>query len=529
MKMKMLLLTIAVVVFMGSCASDEKARPNILICVADDVSFPHVGYAGCDWARTPNWDQIAAKGLMFAQAYTPNAKCAPSRATLLTGRYSWQLEEAGNHWCYFPAKYKTYAEALGEHGYWVGYTGKGWAPGDPGKIDGKKRQLLGKTFSQFKLDPPTKEISDVDYAANFNEFIENRPDGQPFCFWYGSNEPHRAYEFQTGVNVGGFKLDEVDKVPDFWPDVDSVRHVLLDYAFELEHFDNHLGAILKNLEERGELSNTIVIVTADNGMPFPRVKGQCYEYSNHLPLAIMWADGIKKPGRIIDDFVSFVDIAPTILELAGVSQAESGMQSMPGKSLTQYFNTAKEGKVDKTRDHVLICKERHDIGRPHDWGYPIRGIVNDTFLYIVNYEPTRWPAGNPETGYLNADGSPTKSYLINGRTIPDRRQYWLMNLGLRPSQELYNVAIDPFCVNNLAKEDMYAGVIKSLRSQMEKELAENEDPRMEGKGNVFDAYPLASEMYRNYYDKYLKGENPMPGWINKSDFDPAAANEKPVE
>ena len=147
-------------------------KPNILFCIADDASWPHMGAYGCDWVKTPGFDRVARDGLLFNRAYTPNAKCAPSRACILTGRNSWQLEEAANHWCYFPRKFKTYAEALTEHGYHVGYTSKGWAPGIAGEIDGKPRQLTGKPYNNRKTTPPAQYISADDYSANFADFLE---------------------------------------------------------------------------------------------------------------------------------------------------------------------------------------------------------------------------------------------------------------------------------------------------------------------------------------------------------------------
>jgi len=135
-------------------------------------------------------------------------------------------------------------------------------------------------------------------------------------------------------------------------------------------------------------------VTADNGMPFPRIKGQAYEYSNHLPLAIMWGKGIANPMRIVNDNVSFTDFVPTMLQAAGITEKESGMQEIEGKSL---FNIFQE-KTTEHRKHILIGKERHDIGRPNDVGYPIKGIVKGDYMYVKNYEVDRWPAGNPLTG-----------------------------------------------------------------------------------------------------------------------------------
>ena len=114
-------------------------------------------------------------------------------------------------------------------------------------------------------------------------------------------EPHRGYEFGSSLKAGK-DINQIDSVPSFWPDNETVRTDMLDYALEIEHFDKHLVAILQILEAAGELENTIVIVTADHGMPFPRAKGQEYEYSNHVPFAMTWKKGITKTGREIKDF-----------------------------------------------------------------------------------------------------------------------------------------------------------------------------------------------------------------------------------
>ncbi|MGC9328661.1 MAG: sulfatase-like hydrolase/transferase, partial [Candidatus Hinthialibacter sp.] len=187
-------------------------RPNILLCIADDASYPHMGAYGCSWIKTPGFDRVAREGVLFTRAYTPNAKCAPSRSCILTGRNSWQLEEACNHIPYFPLKFKTYAETLAEQNYHVGYTAKGWAPGKALTADGKPRQLTGKQYSSIKTQPPAKHISQIDYAANFEAFLNDKPADQPFCFWYGGIEPHRRYEYQAGVNKGGKKLSDVNQV-----------------------------------------------------------------------------------------------------------------------------------------------------------------------------------------------------------------------------------------------------------------------------------------------------------------------------
>ena len=513
------LIFLSLIVVFGCHPGEEQPKPpNILFAIADDASWKHFGAYGCDWVKTPAFDRVAAQGILFTQAYTPNAKCAPSRASILTGRNSWQLEEAANHSPVFPAKFKTYAEALGENGYWVGSTAKGWAPGDPGEINGKRRELTGPKFDEHKTEPPAKFISDNDYAKNFGAFLEARPKGQPFCFWYGSLEPHRAYEFEAGINYGGKSLADIDRVPPFWPDVDSIRTDMLDYAFEIEYFDQHLQRMLQMLEDAGELENTIVIVTSDNGMPFPRIKGQVYEYSNHLPLAIMWPDGIKKPGRVIDDLVSFIDFAPTFLELSGLTVEKSGMQPVTGRSLTEYFHTEEEGKEVKERSYVLVGKERHDVGRPDDQGYPVRGIVSRGFLYLRNFEPDRWPKGNPETGYLNCDGSPTKTYILDTRRKKGEWRYWQQNFGKRPAEELYLIEQDPFCMTNLIDEPIFAGLKMILEQEMIEKLIEQGDPRVMGEGEIFDNYPYHGAV-QNYYNRYIAGEDVPAGWVNKTDYD----------
>lgn len=494
-----------------------KEQPNILFCIADDATWLHLGAYGCNWLKTPAFDSVAANGILFNNAYTPNAKSAPSRSCILTGRNSWQLEEAANHICYFPAKFKSIAETLSENGYEVGYTGKGWAPGNMGEINGKPRNLLVKEYNEHKTNAPTSEISNVDYAENFNDFLSKKEAGKPFFFWFGGFEPHRAYEYGSGIRLANKSLSQINYVPSFWPDVDSVRVDMLDYAYELEYFDSQLEKILQYLEKSGELDNTLIVVTSDNGMPFPRAKGQDYEYSNHLPLAVMWKNGIKKPGRKIDDFVSFIDFAPTFAEISGINAEEKGMQAIQGKSLVSIFKSENTGMVEQNRDYVLLGRERQDIGRPKNQGYPIRAIRKGDYLYIKNYKPNLWPAGNPETGYLDTDGSPTKSYILNLRRRGENHDFWLLNFGKKTQDELYNIRTDVDCVTNLAENPQYLTIKNKLENIMENELKIQGDPRMFGNGDVFDRYKPAAII--NFYERFMNGEKFHTNWVNESDYE----------
>ncbi len=514
------ILLVCLVLFSCGKEADPPRKPNILFAISDDASFPHKGAYGTDWVHTPNFDRVAKEGLLFMKAFTPNAKCAPSRSIILTGRNSWQLEEAANHVPFFPEKFKSFMEVLAAEGYHAGFTGKGWAPGNPGEINGKRRELTGKRYSNKTLSPPTSKINKNDYSSNFIDFLEDREGEQPFFFWYGCTEPHRAYEFQSGVNMGGKSLDDIDRVPAFWPDVDSVRHDMLDYAYEIEHFDHHLGNMIATLEERGELENTIIVITSDNGMPFPKAKGNAYLYSHHLPLAIMWPAGIKNPGRVIEDYISFIDFAPTFLELAEIDPEEAEMPEIEGKSFTDIFYTAEEGRINTDRNAVIIGQERHDVGRPNDVGYPIRGIITDEYIYLHNFENERWPAGNPQTGYLNTDGSPTKTVVLNSRREEGMRHFWVGSFGKRPQEELYLVPEDRECIQNLALHAEHQERKDNLKRLLFEELRRQKDPRMFGQGHVFDEYPYAQSDMRNFFERYMQGEKLEPGWVNPTDFEP---------
>lgn len=520
--MRNLLLSLIALLFVTACSSRENTknrRPNILFCIMDDAS-PHMSAYGCEWVNTPAFDQLADQGILFRNAYTPNAKCAPSRANVITGRNSWQLEEAANHVINFPAKFKTFPEVLRENGYATGKTGKGWGPGNPGMVDGQPRLLIGESYSRIKTQPWANKMSNEDYASNFDAFLDDVSEEEPWFFWFGAREPHREYEYGSGHRVAGKNIADIDSVPAFWPDNEVVRNDMLDYALEIEYVDSHLDRMIKTLKKRGLLDNTIVVVTSDHGMPFPRCKAQEYKYSNHVPLAIMWPKGIKNPGRTVYDMVSFIDFAPTFLELADVKYEESGMHHSPGMSLTDIFYSDKEGQVNAERDAVVIGKERHDYSRPKNQGYPIRGIVSNDFMYLYNYDISLWPAGNPEIGYLDIDGSPTKTEILRLFRSGEEDKYWEWSMGKRhENEELYQISKDKECMFNLASDSAFIVIKDSLKARMEKMLREQEDPRMFGRGDVFNTYGYSNDQGWNYYERFMAGEFTIEdtGWVNLGD------------
>ena len=454
-------------------------RPNILFAIADDAS--HMSAYGHSFVSTPHFDRVARDGLLCNAAFTTNPKCAPSRASILTGRHTWQNGEACLHWNYWPEDLPVYPDLLEEAGYHVGYTGKGWGPGDWQRC-GRTQNPAGTHYNRRTLEPPAgSKISANDYAGNFADFLEARPEGAPFYFWYGGHEPHRHYTPGEGERHGK-RLEDVDAVPPYWPQEETVRRDMLDYAFETEWFDAQLGKMLAQLEKAGELANTLVVVTSDNGAPFPRVKGNMYDDDFRLPLAIMWADRIK-PGKAVDELVSFTDFAPTFLQAAGVEEkrAEEFLSQGPGRSLFDVFDGPAEN-----RQRAYMGRERHDMGRAGDLGYPVRCIRTPQHLYVRNFAPDRWPAGNPETGYTGCDSSPTKTRILELKE-EGQDQYWQLAFGKRPLEELYDIKADPHCMENLADKAEYAELKESLWKELREELERTDDPRIQGRGDeVFE-------------------------------------------
>ena len=480
----------------------ESSRPNILFIIFDDWGWQHAGAYGSTWVKTPNFDRVAREGVLFKNAFTSNPKCSPCRASILTGRNTWQLKEAVSHGGMFPDGFEVYPDLLEKSGYTVGLTGKGWGPGDFKTVAKRTRNPSGPSFDEHRSTPPASGMGRIDYAKNFDAFLTQRAKDKPFCFWMGFQEPHRGYELNSGVRLGK-NLSDV-KVPSYLPNTATVRGDLADYAIEVEWADSYIGKALALLEASGELENTLVIVTSDHGMPFPFVKGQIHEDGFRLPLAMRWGKVIK-PGRVVEDFINVRDFAPTYMELAGLKPHAQ----MTGRSLAALLRSPKSGWVEN-RDTMLIGKERHDIGRPHDLGYPVRALRTKDFLYVHNFHPDRWPAGNPETDFGNCDPGPSKEVLkaLGGH-------YYDLSFGKRLPDELYDLRRDPEGVNNLAHDIHHAKILEELRTKMMTMLREDKDPRALGDAAIFDTYQYVGGRGKGY-ETWLKAQEakmsgePMP-------------------
>jgi uncharacterized sulfatase len=358
-------------------------------------------------------------------------------------------------------------------------SGKGYGPGTN---DGRPHNAAGNGF------------------ASFDDFLAARPKDKPFCFWFGSSYPHRPYPRNSGVMHG---LDPAKVlVPPYLPDNDTVRRDISDYFYAVQQFDEQAGRLLAALEKTGELDNTIIVMTGDNGSPFPRSKATCYLAGTHQPLVVRWGLRVK-PRRVVDDFINLADLAPTFLEAAGLTPP----REMTARSFLNVLISDKSGQVDASRDHTLTGMERHvrsgrTDGEQSNVGYPIRTIITKEFHYVRNFRPNRWPVGDPaRTGLYNFDSlvtntyaafsdvdqGPTKAWILTHRNEPAVKNFFDLSFSKRPERELYDLRLDPYELRNVAEEPAYADAVKKLDAQLMEELKETGDPRING-GDEFDSY-----------------------------------------
>ncbi len=467
-------------------------RPNILFALSDDQSYPHTSILGDPVVKTPAFDRVAREGVLFTHSFAACPSCTPSRSAILTGRQIWQVGEAGVLFGTLHSEYPLFTHLLEDAGYHVGFVGKPWAPGD-WRAGGLSRHPNGKEYAtQLEVDPPIG-INTRNYAANFEAFLADRPSGAPFMFWFGCSEPHREYDIGIGRRSGLSERDVV--VPPYLPDSPEVRSEILDYYYEIEHFDKHLSGMFKTLEELGELDNTIVVVTSDNGMPFSRTKTTLYDGGVRMPTAIRWGDHAPG-GRRVDDFIGHIDFAPTFLEAAGVDIPGT----VTGRSLIPLLNADRNGRLDEDRDYIVTGLERHTYCRPGGATYPIRAIRTHDYLYIRNFAPDRWPTGGPEfissnkAPHGDIDDGPFKDFMLRDQTRIDFPLAFELGFGKRPLEELYDVRSDPHQINNLADNPQHAEAKEKLWARLKAHLQETADPRIDGQ-----------DPWRNYIYRQVEG------------------------
>ena len=518
----------ALIATASAASAAEQARPNILFCFADDWGRYASAYAKVDGRpspnqvlKTPNIDRVAREGALFKHAFVTAPSCTPCRSSLLSGQYFFRTGRGailqGAQW---DSNIPSFPLLLERSGFHLGETYKVWSPGLPndapygaGKFAYEK---AGGAFNNFSENVtrmvaegmPLEAAKQKLYAevrANFDAFLQARPDGRPFCYWFGPTNVHRLWEKGSGQAQWGIDPESLaGKLPKFLPDVPEVREDFADYLGEIQAFDAAIGVLLEQLAAAGELDNTLIVISGDHGAPgFPRGKCNLYDFGVGVALVARWPGG--RPGRVVDDFVNLMDLAPTFLEAAGIEPPEV----MTGRSLLDVLKSDRTGQVDPSRTWVVTGRERHvAAAREENRPYPQRALRTRDFLYIRNFRPERWPLGAPygvtETAAPSAqelanntfaafpdmDASPTKAWLVEHRHEPQWRAFYDYAFAKRLGEELYDLRSDPDEIVNVASAPAYAETKRELSERLLKILTDAGDPRVTGDGETFERSPF---------------------------------------
>jgi arylsulfatase A-like enzyme len=542
MRLASLLLSL----FAASAVAADTKRPNILFFFADDwgrfarIYAEHGRTAGTNGLlKTPNLDRLAKSGVLFRNAHVNAPSCTPCRSSLLSGQHFWRTGRGailqGAVW---DETIPTYPLLLRDAGYHLGKSYKVWSPGSPADAPYGGQQHAfeksGRAFNNFSENATdlvakgatveaarAKLLEEV--RGNFRAMLAAKAPDQPFAYWFGPTNTHRAWVRGSGQKLWGLDPDALKgKLPAFLPDVPVVREDLADYLGEVQALDAAMGVLLTELEKTDELSRTLIAVSGDHGAPgFPHGKCNLYGFGTGVSL-ILSGPGIKG-GRVVDDMVSLPDLAPTFLEAGGVKPPAV----MTGRSLWNVLRSERQGLVDPARTWVVAGRERHvEIARPDYTPYPQRVLRTLDHALIVNFKPERWPLGDhyrldgkdeptfdevAKTTFVTLpddDAGPTKAWFVGARKSPEWSAQFDKFYGRRPMFELYDLRKDPDEMNNVAEEPAYTAIRKEMTERLFAILRETGDPRMLEDGKYFETPPLAGPLPKQE-QKRLPGGQPV--------------------
>lgn len=530
MKRSSLLLCAALLLPATWLAAADKAdgrRLNILLVFADDWGRYASCYRGLDGRptlndviHTPHVDRVAREGVLFKHAFVNAPSCTPCRSSLLSGRYFFNTGRgailSGAVW---DSAIPSFPLLLRDAGYHIGKSYKVWSPGTPADapIGGQQHayEKAGRAPNNFSEEATSRIAKGLSLAqareeilaqvrTNFRDFLAARRPGQPWLYFFGPTTTHRKWTKGSGLKLWGLEPDALQgKMPKFLPDVPEVREDVADYLGECQAVDAYVGVLLAQLEASGELDRTLIVLSGDHGMPgVPAGKCNLYDHGVQVPLVVRLPGG--QGGRIVDDFVCLPDLAPTFMEVGGVSPPTG----LYGRTLLPILQSGQSGQVDPARKWVISGRERHvGSAREGSLPYPMRALRTPEFVYIRNFASDRWPMGSPKgviatetpgfkdlenntgTAFADMDASPTKAWLITHRHEPQWRWHYEFAFGKRPAEELYDVRRDPDQVHNLAADPSQAEVKSRLAQQLMRTLTAAGDPRVTASPVPFELPP----------------------------------------
>lgn len=431
----------------------HSAEPtNFILFIADDVSWNDYGCYGNSSARTPAIDSLAQNGLRFDQAFLTASSCSPSRSSIVTGRYPHNNGKAAELHLPIAANLPWFPELLRELGYYTALSGKNHMKMDA-KIGNSPDHSRPKAFD---LIDGGRAPGNSGGHANWVKITRDRPKDQPFFFWFAAYDAHRGWDADNQWDAdkyGPMHSASDVVVPPFLVDSESTRGDLASYYNEVTRFDYYIGQVVRELEQQGELDNTLILILADNGRPFPRAKTRLHDSGMKTGLVAHWPNGIQSTGAC-NSLVSVIDIAPTLLSIATsqIAQQHVGYPTFQGVSMEHLFK-------DPTQSIRRYAFSEHNW---HDYEAHGRSVRDGQFLYIKNNRPdASWQ------GPADSVRSPSFDALKTQRDAEKLTQAQHdVFLKPRPTEELYMVNDDPHQLNNLVNNPAYASDLQRLRNLM---------------------------------------------------------------
>ncbi|MHB9048675.1 MAG: sulfatase family protein [Pirellulales bacterium] len=438
-------------------------RPNILVVLSDDHSAPHAGCYGNKDIRTPNIDRLAAEGLRFDRAYVACPQCVPSRAAIMTGRSPVAIAMT-RFSAPLPADVAIYPELLRAAGYFSGVAGRTYHLDGSGDQPPETKKVLDayqlRTFPK-RLDYVKTAGRREQILAQYTEFLDQVPQGKPFFLQLCFSDPHRPLD-QNAIPQPHAPTEL--SLPAHYPDTPLVREDFARYYDEIARFDGDFGRVLAILKERGLEGNTVVIFMGDNGASQLRGKGTLYEFGIHVPLVVRWP-GKVKPNSATAEIVSAEDLAPTLLEAAGVSVPKE----MTGRSFVKLLR----GEPFEGRKYVFAARGAHGSGLPGNTAaFDLsRCVVTKTHKLIYN---ALWQLPYTPVDFNNdAFWKDLKQLNQEGKLTPELSRVYFSPT--RPMFELYDLANDPREFKNLIGKPEGVPIARELKAVLQEWMILNRD------------------------------------------------------
>lgn len=410
--------------FQFETKAQSTGRPNIVIILADDVSRNDFGCYGNTQVKTPNIDALAKQGIKFNNTFLTISSCSPSRSSIMTGRYPHNTGAAelhspiGEEQLFFPCLLK-------EAGYYIAQAGK-W------HIGGESIEPNGPALKCFdKVGGSRKDGGGYSGAEKWVPYLQTRPKDKPFFMWFAAHDAHRNYWDKDSVSYH-YNPDSI-KPSEFYVNDAATRKDLAGYYSEITRFDSFVGKVVAELKAQKVFDNTIIVVMADNGRPFPRAKTLLYEEGIMTPFIISYPNGMKNKGLESNSLISVVDIAPTLIELAGAKQSET----FQGKSFAKLLK-----EPDKDFRRYVFAEHNWHVSEAYE-----RMIATNDFLLIENKRHNLLVSASMDTP---TGASLKKAHTNNKLNKIQDEAFFKMP---RNTVELYDRKKDTAQIKNIAKEN----------------------------------------------------------------------------